>query len=70
MAAAATASQKKREKRRKKIQEITKQADHALISKLAVEESFHYLTQIHTDVLPHTQTKTDSNLKVEKMWEN
>lgn len=51
---------------KEKIQEITKRADHALISKLAVEASFHYLAQIHTDVRTHnhTQTQIDSNLKV------
>lgn len=41
---------------RGKLQEITQQADHALISELAAGTSFHYLTQMHTDVQAHTQT--------------
>lgn len=42
----------------KKNQEITKQAHHALISKLAVEGSFFdYFTLIHADVQRRTHTK-------------
>ena len=48
----------------KKIQEITKQADHALISKLAVEASFHDLAQMHADVQTVTHEQgADSDLK-------
>lgn len=44
--------------KKKKNQEITKQAHHALISKLAVEGSFFdYFTLIHADVQRRAHTK-------------